>query len=508
MVARARTVGPYQLVAEIGRGGMAGVYLALTPPANGRRKRVVVKQLRADAVEDDDFRAMFLDEGRLAQRLRHANIVETIEAGRDGDSCFIVMEFLDGQALSRIRRHARRGQPMPLAVQLRILADVLAGLAYVHELTDRGGSHLGIVHRDVTPQNVFVTYDGQVKVLDFGIAKARERQQVETRVGVVKGKLAYMAPENVRGGAIDHRSDVFSVGIMFWEAITGRRYWGAQEELSIYQKLIAGDLPTGSGAADMTPELYEIAARALAPDPAERFASAAEMLAALESGASCANPQAVGGYVQRLFVEERQRFDRFVEVEIARIESGDLPNELPELEQDAAPLSIPFDSENGLRNSPTVRPGTKSAATISTAATAHSAVPRTRAGFLSPERARWATGAGAAAIVVGAVWLVAHANTSSPSASSQSLAAQPLPTSQPAVAQAARALAQPAVPAPTAAEVVPAATVAAPGPTQAPRAITTRAKPEGKVAGPDDVEEFRREPRSKRALDTEDPWSK
>ena len=243
--AAGRYLGPYQLLLQIGRGGMADVFLALAPAEPGKaRKQVVVKQLLREIVEDDDFRAMLLDEGRLATRLSHPNVVTTFSIEEAGDERFLVMEFLDGQPLSRIRRRAKQHGGVPMAVHLRVLSDVLRGVHYLHELCDEKGASLGVVHRDVTPHNIFVTYDGHVKVVDFGIAKAASRLS-STRMGVVKGKLAYLSPESVRGEAMDRRSDVFSVGVMLWEAAVGERFWADHDELSIFRRLACGDLPLG-----------------------------------------------------------------------------------------------------------------------------------------------------------------------------------------------------------------------------------------------------------------------
>src|SRR5262249_32317631 len=157
------------------------------------------------------------DEARLARRLAHPNIVQTIEVGKDERSHFIVMELLDGQPLSRVRKCTRNAQPTPLPIELRIASEVLSGLHHMHELQDDDGLPLDVVHREVTPQRVVVTYDGQVKIGDFGIARAAVRQ-AETHVGVVKGNLEYLAPECVRGEVVDRRADVFSVGVILWEA--------------------------------------------------------------------------------------------------------------------------------------------------------------------------------------------------------------------------------------------------------------------------------------------------
>jgi serine/threonine-protein kinase len=321
-----RGLAKYQLVAEIGRGGMADVFLAVRKNGAKIDEKVVIKQLRSDVAEDEDFRAMFMDEARLAVRLLHPNVVRTFEAGKDEHRCFIAMEFLDGQPLSRLRRRGwRQGGKLPLDVHLRILSDVLAGLHYVHEVADPDGMPLGIVHRDVTPPNVFISYDGEVKVVDFGIAKASSRL-AETRIGVVKGKIAYMAPEHARGDQVDRRSDIFSVGVMLWEAVKGRRYWQGHEELTIYRRLLANDLPPVGGDEVGLPALSSILDRSLAVDAAKRYRTAAEMRAAIEDAlrqmGSRVDGAAVGRCTRELFDRERVAFDTAVRAELLRLRAG------------------------------------------------------------------------------------------------------------------------------------------------------------------------------------------
>src|SRR5690349_17441022 len=164
------------------------------------------------------------------------------------------MEYLEGQPLNRIvHRLQRAGQSLSLGMHLRVLIEVCSGLHHAHELTDYDGTPLGVVHRDVTPHNVFVTYDGQVKVVDFGIAKALN-SSAETRTGVLKGKVAYMAPEQARGERVDRRADVFSVGVMMWEAATGRRLWKGVPDLTVLHRLINGDIPSPRGIDPDVPE--------------------------------------------------------------------------------------------------------------------------------------------------------------------------------------------------------------------------------------------------------------
>src|SRR5438477_12370279 len=198
-----RTLGRYHVIAKLGQGGMANVFLTVAPGPAGVQKRLVVKELRAELAYDAYIRTMFLDEARLAARLNHPNVVQTYEVGEENWHYFIAMEYLEGQALNRLWRRTDRGG-LPLEAQLRILADALGGLHYAHELTDFDGTPLHVVHRDMSPHNVFVTYDGQVKLVDFGIAKAASARG-STKNGMFKGKVTYASPEQVLSAPLDRR---------------------------------------------------------------------------------------------------------------------------------------------------------------------------------------------------------------------------------------------------------------------------------------------------------------
>ncbi len=277
------SLGKYRLIAELGHGGMAEVFLAVVRGPAGFNKLVVIKQIRPQLAEDPEFLGMFLDEARLAARLAHPNVVQTNEVGQEGERYFIAMEYLEGQPLNRIVHRLQKSGGLPLAMHLKIISDVLAGLHHAHELTDYDGTPLGVVHRDVTPHNVFVTYEGQVKVVDFGIAKAMNSSS-ETRTGVLKGKVAYMAPEQARGERVDRRADLFSVGVMMWEAATGKRLWKGIPDITILQRLLSGEIPTPRSVKEDIPEkLEQLILKALSHQPDDRFATAADMQAAVDA---------------------------------------------------------------------------------------------------------------------------------------------------------------------------------------------------------------------------------
>jgi eukaryotic-like serine/threonine-protein kinase len=281
-VAEKQHLGRYGLVSTLGQGGMGTIHLAVAGGLGEFQKLLVVKELRRDLAQNDKFVAMFLAEAKLAARLSHPNVVQTLEAGMDGDRYFLSMEFLDGQPFIELLRRALSAPVVPLSVRIQILCEVLAGLHYAHELRDYDGTPLEIVHRDVSPANVFVTYDGQVKVVDFGIAKAADAEHL-TSPGVFKGKFPYAAPEQVTGQPVDRRTDVFAVGVMLWEAVCLRRFApGVPTQASIAARVRGSEPRLASVVPDVDPWLAQICDRATHIDPDARFASAEEFRAVLQ----------------------------------------------------------------------------------------------------------------------------------------------------------------------------------------------------------------------------------
>ena len=320
---KAERVGKYRIIALLGQGGMAAVYLSVVPGPLGVNKLLVVKLLREDLSHDAEFVVMFQNEARLATRLNHANVVQTYEIGVEDGHHYLAMDYLDGQPLHALLRKASRGG-MPLDVHVRILAEMLAGLHYAHTLKDFDGTSFNVVHRDVSPQNVFVTYDGQVKVVDFGIAKAAGASS-STQAGVFKGKLAYVAPEQASGEAIDRRADLFSVGVMLWEAIACKRFASADSQTAILARRIAGKEPRiRQIVPDADPELADICDRAMAQDPNDRFATAQEFRDALETFlerfSRRIGPREVSQLVSSLFVEEREKIRLIIDEQMKRIQ--------------------------------------------------------------------------------------------------------------------------------------------------------------------------------------------
>ena len=274
-----RTFGPYTLVAEIGRGGTGKVMLALLAGEDGFRKLVVLKLIHKHHEQEETLVRAFLDEARLATQLAHPHVVQTYEVGREERRLYIAMEYLQGLPLDRLlARCGQRESPLPAPIVVFMMIDLLDALAYAHTLTDDTGKPLGVVHRDVSPANAFLGWDGTLKLLDFGIAMARTRE-TQTDTGVIKGRFGYMAPEQVQTLPVDARTDVFSAGVVLWELLSGRRLFTATSALGTVSMLMEGRRPSLGTAID--PTLGEITERALERLPEHRYSTAGEMRDAL-----------------------------------------------------------------------------------------------------------------------------------------------------------------------------------------------------------------------------------
>ena len=292
-----RVVGRYALHGVLAAGGMATVHVGRLMGPVGFSRTVAIKRLHPQFAQDPEFVGMFLDEARLAGRIRHPNAVPVVDVVEAEGEVLLVMEYVQGETLARlIRRANEAGERPPPEVVSAIVVDVLEGLHAVHEARDERGQPLGIVHRDVSPQNVMVGVDGVARVLDFGIAKAAGRSQV-TREGQLKGKLAYMAPEQLHG-SVSRSTDVFAAGIVLWEGLTATRLFLASNEGETITRILHGAIarPSEIGAP---PEYDEVVAKALAKDPKDRFASAREFALALAKVRPPADPPVVGAWVER-----------------------------------------------------------------------------------------------------------------------------------------------------------------------------------------------------------------
>lgn len=298
--------GRYELLGRLGSGGMAEVYLARAVGLEDFEKIVVLKRVLPDRVDDRSYAAMFRDEARVAATLEHPNIVHTHDIGIKDDECFFTMEYLHGEDLKAILAASNKArEQLPLELALQIAVGCAAGLHHAHEQTDYAGHPLNIVHRDVSPSNIIVTRQSGVKLIDFGIAKAASDKE-HTGVGVLKGKVAYMSPEQCRGEVLDRRSDIFALGIVLYEMITMERPFRAPNVLGTVHKLLGSEpAPPRQLRPDCPPELERIVVKALQKDVRERYQTAFEMQEELEMAARdfqlLSLPGGLGRYLEHLF---------------------------------------------------------------------------------------------------------------------------------------------------------------------------------------------------------------
>ncbi|MBO6938017.1 MAG: serine/threonine protein kinase [Deltaproteobacteria bacterium] len=298
-----RQLGRYEVLTQLASGGMAAVYVARAKGVAGFERLVAIKVLHPHLAYEEEFISMFLDEARLAARIRHPNVVPTLDiSDTEGDGFFLVMEYIEGDHFGTLLgAAAKEGERLPTPIVSKVLIDALGGLAAAHELSDENGEPLKLVHRDISPHNVMVGVDGISRLTDFGVAKA-EKRLTSTRAGQFKGKLAYMSPEQASSGFADQRSDLFSMGIMLWESLSGRRLFRGENNAATLTKILHEPIPAPSELWEDLKPFDELLAKALHREPDERFQSADEFAAALEQVARAnggiASTRAVGKQVR------------------------------------------------------------------------------------------------------------------------------------------------------------------------------------------------------------------
>jgi serine/threonine protein kinase len=305
-----RRLDRYELIGELASGGMATVFLGRLGGVGGFQRFVAIKRLHPHLASEEEFIEMFLDEARLAAGIHHPHVVPILEVGESDSGYYLVMEYIEGDTLARLMARAlARAQPIPRPVLIRIVLDALAGLHAAHELLDAQGNPVKLVHRDVSPQNVLVGVDGCSRITDFGVAHAASRLQ-NTRADRLKGKLAYMSPEQARAGEVDQRADVFAMGIILWEVLAAKRLFKGENEAVTLHRVTSEPIPRlSSMVPGLHPALDQVSAKALERDPANRYFTAADMAEALERAARAAanasatdlgvaSPREVAAYVQ------------------------------------------------------------------------------------------------------------------------------------------------------------------------------------------------------------------
>jgi len=310
-----QVLGRYELLLPIAAGGMAMVWAARMRGTRGFQKIVAVKTMLPKLSEDTQFEQMFLDEASLASQIRHPNAVEILDLGEQGGILYLVMEWIEGVPLNQLMKAAKRQGGVPFKVAVRVAMQACAGLHAAHELKDETGKLVGLVHRDVSPQNILVTFDGVTKVVDFGVAKATASGDGATQAGQIKGKVGYMAPEQVRGEAIDRRVDVFALGIVLYALTTGKHPFRRESEAATMYNICAPQaaMAPSKVVPNFPVELERVIMKALEKDREKRFATANEMLKALDKlpeELRASTDHDIGVFVQSLLEprrEERRR---------------------------------------------------------------------------------------------------------------------------------------------------------------------------------------------------------
>jgi serine/threonine-protein kinase len=323
-------VDRYELVGEIASGGMATVYLARLGGVGGFQRFVAMKRLHPHLQNEKEFVEMFLDEARLSAGIHHPNVVSILEVGASPVGYYLVMEYVEGDTLARIlARAAAAGERIPTPIALRIVVDSLQGLNAAHDLKDDKGESVELVHRDVSPQNILVGVDGISRITDFGVARATSRL-TSTRVGQLKGKLAYMSPEQAQGEGIDRRADVFSAGVLLWETLAAKRLFKAETEVATLQRVMNEPIPDLADIAPhLSPELCAVVKKALMRDANERYKTAAQFADAIEAAAvtrdGVAAPRDVAAFVKSAIGEEIEQQREAVRAWLARSEPTNPP---------------------------------------------------------------------------------------------------------------------------------------------------------------------------------------
>src|SRR5580692_7540625 len=297
-------LGRYELLLPIAQGGMATVWAARQKGSRGFQKTVAIKTMLPTLSEDAQFEQMFLDEAALAAKIHHPNVAEILDLGEQDEILYIVMEWVDGEALSVIHKATRKNQSqLPIRMSMRIMVQACAGLHAAHELRDENDVPLLLVHRDVSPQNVLCTYDGIVKLVDFGVAKATGRASNETNAGQLKGKVPYMSPEQARGGMVDRRTDIFAMGIVLYKLTTGLHPFMGENDLVTMRNIISRPLlPPRVKNPTYPADVEQILVKCLQKDPEKRYQTMAELAQAVERALAAMGhaDDDLGAYVRTL----------------------------------------------------------------------------------------------------------------------------------------------------------------------------------------------------------------
>ena len=357
-------LGEYRVVDEIGVGGMASVHLARVDGPAGFQKWVAIKRIHSHLVEDPSFVNMFLDEAKVAARISHPNVATVFKLEQHDDTYWIAMEYLHGEPLREVMRRTEEvGRIAPTEIACRIISDAAEGLHAAHELRGENGEFLGVVHRDVTPHNLFVTYEGTTKVVDFGIAKFSSRL-AQTRAGMVKGKLAYMSPEQVAGEAVDRRTDIFALGVVLWELTTGQRLFRMDSDIDTLAKVQECIVtPPSAIVRDYPRDLEAIVLKALSKDQNHRFQTAREFSRALQTyvlkrGIFIASDE-VAAYMRSIFSDRIKNRDVYLRWAAEVTSTIDIDPKAPANESLVFPAEVARARQDITKPPPPPRPGAR-----------------------------------------------------------------------------------------------------------------------------------------------------
>lgn len=477
----------YRTLGRLGSGGMAEVDLALQTGVAGSSRLCVLKRVRRDLAGRQEFVSMFFEEARISASLNHPNIVQIYEVGGDERDCFLAMEFLRGRSYAHVQSVSAQ-KTLDYRVDLEVMLATLTGLEHAHGRRDLSGEPMHLVHRDISPPNLLVTYEGEIKLLDFGVAKAKN-SLVKTEAGTLKGKVAYMAPEVVAGNPFDARADLYAVGVMLWEATAGHDRWPGLNDVAILGKLArGGEVPAPGAAARLLPALAdEICVKALAEDPNDRYQTAAEFREAIlelcgRLGGRLGQSE-LGEYMQRHFAADRQREEREIEAALRgrTPSSGDADDdERGHTKRVKRPSQRPQSIENAAPGVETDAPSVEAA---------------------SPKRSRVALIAVAAALLVLGAGLtrLVTSRGAAPALTAADAAAKP-PTAEPANVSVVSVASTPAAPAEP-----PGRATAEPAPVERARAVKPSAAPRRQ---PVSAASGKAKPATPRGLqlDRQDPW--
>jgi eukaryotic-like serine/threonine-protein kinase len=381
-------LGRYELLLPVAAGGMAMVWAARLKGSRGFHKIVAVKTMLPKLSEDAQFEKMFLDEATLASRIHHPNVVEVLDLGEQNGVLFIAMEWVDGVPLNQLMK-AAKGSGIPTPVAIHIITHAAEGLHSAHELKDDDGRSVGLVHRDVSPQNILVGFDGFTKMLDFGLAKATALGDGATRAGQLKGKISYMAPEQVRGDSLDRRADLFALGVVLYAVSTGKHPFRRESEGATLFTISSSDpAPSPSRFMQYPPDLEAVLMKAISKDPDKRYGTAIEFARALE-GTLAEADRSHGGELVSTFVKglmgTQQEAQRAALIDSIR-------------RADRASLLPASATLEGLSAS-----GTSGVSSVSTVGITQSLLPEKDFGFRPPSRARLPLALAAIALVVGGI---------------------------------------------------------------------------------------------------------